>query len=263
VTVPSDFEKARRFYDQEYDKSQYASKVAPERHIFYSELTDFVNRYNLQDKKVLEIGCGRGTFQHLTEEYMSVDIAFAVHQYIKKPFMVCSAPELCFRNNEFDAIWTVTVLEHVQAPERALREIRRVLRPGGFLFLAPAWYCRPWAAQGYPVRRFSDLDFKGKLIKASIPIRESSLFRALYLFPQRILRRLTWLLEREPTAFRYRQIEPNYEKYWMSDSDAVNSMDPHEVILWFESRGDLCVSYPSSVSSLLVRSGPLVFQVRK
>jgi hypothetical protein len=31
-----------------------------------------------------------------------------------------------------------------------------------------------------------------------------------------------------PTALRYRRLDPNYEQYWMPDSDAVNSIDSHE-----------------------------------
>src|SRR3546814_11978920 len=45
-----------------------------------------------------------------------------------------------------------------------------------------------------------------------------------------------------PTRLRYRRLTPNYEKYWMSDSDAVNAIDSHEAMLWFLSRGDECLN---------------------
>ncbi len=49
----------------------------------------------------------------------------------------------------------------------------------------------------------------------------------------------------------------------MSDSDAVNSMDPYEAIVCFTSRGDACLSYPSRSAQFLVRDGPLIFRIDK
>ncbi len=79
---------------------------------------------------------------------------------------------------------------------------------------------------------------------------------------RRLVRFLGFLIRPRPTCFRYGRLAPNYEHYWMSDSDAVNSMDPFEAILWFESRGDRCLTYPTWQSSLLVRTGALVFLKR-
>ena len=36
---------------------------------------------------------------------------------------------------------------------------------------------------------------------------------------------------------RYGRLVPNYDKFWLADSDACINIDPHEVILWFWSRG--------------------------
>jgi hypothetical protein len=49
----------------------------------------------------------------------------------------------------------------------------------------------------------------------------------------------------------------------MSDGDAVNSIDPYEAILWFVSRGDECVSYPLFMRQIVVRTGGIVFRIRK
>lgn len=42
----------------------------------------------------------------------------------------------CFEDASFDAVWCAHVLEHTLNPGGALAEIRRVLRPGGYLFLS-------------------------------------------------------------------------------------------------------------------------------
>jgi SAM-dependent methyltransferase len=263
VQITPNPERYREFYEVEYTGSQYAPPLDPQEHAHFAELNAFVQQYGLDSKKVLEVGCGRGAFQSLSTAYFGVDLAANAGQFLDKPFACASAKALPFCDNTFDAVWTITVLEHVPDPQLALSELRRVLRPGGLLFLAPAWQCRSWAAQGYPVRPYSDFNWRGKLIKASIPVRNSVAFRSGYIFPSRMLHWLTWRKRPHPVDFQYRKLTPNYEKYWMSDSDACNSMDPFGAILWFMSRGDKCLSHPTFKSQFFVRTGCLVFEIGK
>lgn len=86
----------------------------------------------------------------------------------REPFVSASAEALPFRTERFDAIWSVYVLEHVPYPEEALREIVRLLKPG------------------YPVCPWSDFDWRGKLIKAPVPLGNSLWFRAAYSLPLRM-----------------------------------------------------------------------------
>ncbi len=250
------------FYERVYSAQDYAPVAVAEAHPCHPSLRKFIESYSLSAKRCLEIGCGRGAFQDMVDDYTGVDLSAAAGQYLHKPFYQCSAVALPFATNSFDALWSYTVLEHVPQPESALAEMRRVLRPGGHLLLAPAWQCRSWAAEGYPVRPYSHFNWLGKLVKASIPVRDSLAFRATYVMPRRLVRFLGFLIRPRPTCFRYGRLAPNYEHYWMSDSDAVNSMDPFEAILWFESRGDRCLTYPTWQSSLLVRTGALIFLKR-
>src|SRR5260370_26987529 len=46
-------------------------------------------------------------------------------------FRAAEAEKLPFADGEFDFVWIFDVLEHVEKPEQVLREIARVLRPGG------------------------------------------------------------------------------------------------------------------------------------
>ena len=168
-----------------------------------------------------------------------------------------------FKDNAFNAIWSYAVLEHDPQPEKALEEMRRVLVVGGLLLLAPAWQCRPWAADGYPVRPYRDFDLRGKLYKASIPVRNSIWFRAATLMPQRTIRLSKYMSSKDCISFKYKELSPNYEYFWTSDSDAVNSMDPIDAILWFESRADNCLNYPTWLSKFTIRTGLLSIQVHK
>ncbi len=227
------------------------------------QISEFVREYNLQDKRILDVGSGQGALQDLVSDYTGLDISSPAARFYHKPFVVGSATELPFPDDSFDAVWTIDVLEHVPQPEKALAEIRRVVRPGGYLFIDAAWDCRPWAAEGYAVRPFRDLKLKEKLIKASIPLRDSLFYRALYVLPIRLIRLSSAVLSREPTAFRYNELQPNYKYLWTSDSDAVNSMDAYEVILWFTSRGDKCLNHRSLFSQFAIKKNPIVLQIMK
>jgi SAM-dependent methyltransferase len=201
--------------------------------------------------------------QDVAADYTGFDLSDSVREYLHKPFVQGCATALPFADNSFDCIWTYATLEHVPRPEQALAEMRRVLRDGGILLLAPAWQCRPWAAAGLAVRPYRELPLRLRLEKAMIPVRDSVLYRALFILPRRLVRLLCHCLRRRPTSFRYRVLRPNYERFWCSDSDAVNHMDPYEAILWFTSRGDECLSHTTALRRFLVRTGCLVFRVRK
>lgn len=255
--------RLKEFYDREYLGEDYAKADLPIQHSFYPTLKAFIERFNLSNKQCLEIGCGRGIFQGLVNHYHGVDITISVSKYFFKPFYQASATGLPFDDNTFDAIWTYATLEHVPNPERALSEMRRVLKNEGMLLLAPAWQCRPWMAEGFPVRPYRTLNLKGKLIKASIPIRDSIVFRSTYIFPMRAVRSIQYLLSKKPLSFRYKELTPNYDYYWTSDSDAVNSMDPFEAIIWFVSRGDRCLSHNTKIKKFFVRTGALIFKINK
>ncbi len=240
---------------EEFSSIEESPRTAP--------IRAFVKQYGLWDKRILDIGSGEGLFQDVVTDYTGLDISTTAARFYHKPYVVGSATELPFPDNSFDAIWTIDTLEHVPQPEKALSEMRRVLRPDGYLYIRAAWDCRPWAAEGYAVRPFRDFDLKGKFIKASIPIRDSVPFRALYLMPIRLVRLSTAWLSGKPLPFRYNELKPNYKHLWTNDSDAVNSMDAFEVIIWYTSRGDICLNHRSIISQFLISANPIILQVKK
>jgi len=255
---------ASKFYANVYKGDQYSNCDTAEKHPFASTLRHFLDTYRLAGARCVEVGSGRGAFQDVVANYTGVDYSPTVAHYYRKPFCNASCESLPFGDDSFDVAWSYAVLEHVDDPQRALEEIRRVLKPGGLLLLEPAWQCRPWAADGYPVRPYSDFGFWGKLNKASIPIRDSVLFRSAFVFPRRLRRLLGYLLRGERThPFMFRRLGANFETFWMSDSDALNSMDPFDALLFFASRGDTCLNYPTLLRQFLVRTGPIIIRIQK
>jgi SAM-dependent methyltransferase len=268
-----ELEAARKYYTEAYQKpatdngptSEYETKyirvaeAAAKTFRIEERVAAFVRRFNLNDRPVLEIGSGRGYLQDFAQNYTGLDISPTVARFYHKKFVLGSATAMPFPDDSFDGVWSIWVFEHVPNPEQAFFEARRVTRDGGVLFLLPAWNCTPWAADGYVVRPYSDFSLYGKIIKASIPLRASPPFHFMALVPNRVVREL--VARFGPTRLRYHRLTPNYEKYWMPDSDAVNSIDRHEAMLWFRSRGDECLNCAGV--SLFMASTPLIIRVHK
>jgi SAM-dependent methyltransferase len=264
-------EAAQKYYTEAYQKptkedqgtSEYETKYirvaeeAAEAAHIEEQVAAFVKRFNLTDRPVLEIGSGRGYLQDVAQNYTGLDISPTAKRFYHKKFVLGSATAMPFPDGSFDGVWSIWVFEHVPNPEQALFEARRVTRDGGMLFLLPAWNCTPWAAEGYQVRPYSDFGLGGKIIKASIPVR--SLLNVLALVPIHIARSL--VAQFGPTRLRYRRLKPNYDQYWVVDSDAVNSIDRQETMLWFLTRGDECVNCDRE--SPLRSTMPLIIRVHK
>src|SRR5262245_3436449 len=134
-------------------------------------ISAFVRDFHLEHAQVLDVGSGDGYLQDAVLDYTGFDIARTAARYYHKPFVAGTATAMPFDASRFDTAWSIWVLEHVPNPEMALSEIRRVVKPGGVLFLEPAFDCKPWAAEGYDVRPYSDFGIGGRLIKATVPIR--------------------------------------------------------------------------------------------
>lgn len=225
-------------------------------------VADFAGAFGLAGKKVLDIGAGRGYLQDVVADYTALDISPSVKRFFHKPFVVGSATLMPFSANQFDAAWSVWVFEHVPNPEAALEEMRRVVKDGGVLYLAPAWDTKPWLANGYPVRAYSDFSLAGKLEKASIPVQ--SYFWNLSKVPVRLLLYAGWKGSGGgPTKLHYRRLTPNYDHYWMPDSDAVNQLDRYETALWFLSRGDECLNCKGALQGWFQENDQLIIRVHK
>lgn len=253
----------KEFYDTQYRGEQYAAYSSPDKHPFFNTLKTLLSRYGHADGRWLEVGCGRGLLQNVVEDYTGVDLSEAVADGMRKPFYCSPAEVLPCGESSFDGCWSYAVLEHVDDPEKALEEIRRVLKSGGILFLAPAWQCRSWVGQDYAWKPFSALSLLGRMRKALIPLRNSVLFRMLFLMPRRFFRLAVYFLNSKPLKFKCQPLTPNYTEYRITDADARWHMDPFEAILWFRSRGDQILSHPSLLNAFSVRSGTLVIEVLK
>jgi SAM-dependent methyltransferase len=94
----------------------------------------------LKDGLILDNGCG------LRDTYFSNVVNFEIVDYPTTDVMGVGE-RLPFRPASFDAVFSLSVLEHVKDPFQCAREILRVLKPGGTLYVAVP-FLQPF--HGYP-----------------------------------------------------------------------------------------------------------------
>lgn len=105
---------------------------------------------------VLEVGCGGGQMRAWVEglglNYFGTDISKTrVHEHLRLhggPDFLSDVHHLPVKDNSVDLVYSAAVTEHLAAPHRALQEIFRVLKPGGF-YLGNCSFMEPWHDESF------------------------------------------------------------------------------------------------------------------
>lgn len=144
---------------------------------------------DLAGRRVLEIGCGRGGFactlatvpeRTRPTEIVAADFSAAALAKARGHAARLGLParlvdwqeadiqNLRYADGSFDTVFSCETIEHVPNPRRAVRELARVLRPGGRLFLTAPNYLgvmglyrgylrlrgRRYQEEGQPINQF-------------------------------------------------------------------------------------------------------------
>lgn len=90
------------------------------------------------DRPILDVGCGWGEFAEAfgVNIDMGVDISFSdLHAAAKgkmyKNLTLADARALPFADNSYGSIFSISTFEHILNTQKLLKEMHRVLRPGG------------------------------------------------------------------------------------------------------------------------------------
>lgn len=136
-------ETTKNYFDQEaenYDNSHDGRFVR----CMYGEIIK--RTLKLPGDKILDLGCGNGNIIRLLQkereaEYYGVDLSAQMIEEARKrvkgrvEFKVGNAVELPYKDSMFDIIICNASFHHYTEPDRAVSEIKRVLRTEGTLIL--------------------------------------------------------------------------------------------------------------------------------
>lgn len=137
-----------------------------------------LDKYKNQSIKLLDLGCGLGRFlKQINKHYpefelygcdLSKEILNKVPDYVNKSSgSLLNSP---YENETFDVVMTIEALEHTLDIENALREMHRILKPEGFVYILdknikykgslemPPW--EQWFDKDYLKNLLTDVGFK-------------------------------------------------------------------------------------------------------
>lgn len=127
----------------------------------------------LQHKKIkaIELGCGEGFSTQRLRDMLPGSVELHASEYVKALVPKASKRnpgvkvtqesvyETNHKDNSFELVFLLEVLEHLDYPDLALKEIARILKPDGYLVLGvprePLW-CSLNMARGKYLRHFGN-----------------------------------------------------------------------------------------------------------
>jgi ubiquinone/menaquinone biosynthesis C-methylase UbiE len=147
-TDPVDFwtenQPGFRFSAFEPGTREFFEEVAAHRYSLEPAIKEMVRFDDWRGRDVLEAGCGIGTdaveFARASARYTGLDFSPTALDLARRRFALeglearlveGSVTALPFPERSFDLVYSNGVLHHVEDTQRAIREVHRVLRPGG------------------------------------------------------------------------------------------------------------------------------------
>jgi len=143
-----------RFYDSKYNgymESQSRDFVYapdPSRLMGYNRLLDFLTMRTNPKSSLLDVGCAAGLFVKEASnrgfratgcDYSETAIAYGKNHF-GVSIIRSVAEEIDSPDDQYDVVTILHVIEHLPEPLKVLRELRRVLKPGGLVLIETVNY---------------------------------------------------------------------------------------------------------------------------
>jgi ubiquinone/menaquinone biosynthesis C-methylase UbiE len=126
----------------------YFDEIESRRYAWHYHLRELFDSLRGSSGKLLEIGCGIGvdsiqlakcgfdvTAVDLTENALAVAKDYAKLRGVEIDFQLANAEQLPFEDDTFDVVYSFGVLHHTPDIEASVREVHRVLKPGGKAYI--------------------------------------------------------------------------------------------------------------------------------
>jgi len=163
--------------------------------------------------RILDLGCGPGNTLTRFSRYGNVygldssphALSFTRSRGVKRIFSgECTAIPIA--SASFDCVLALDVLEHIADDESAMREIARVLRPGGLFFFTVPAFMSLWRYHDVMYghhRRYTKAEFTEKVMRAGLEISSCHFFKCIFFPPLWVLAKLErlWLIPRRDNFY--------------------------------------------------------------
>lgn len=224
----------KNFYNH---SDRYYEVLKNEPKSYYQEFIDFVKFYLPEkDIKIIDLGCGTGqSSDYLAQagyrvtgfDYSQRFIDYAKNNFSKAEYIQGDAEKMQIADGSYDALVTFNTVEHLTNLESCLREMIRVVKPGGKLIIQGPNLLSPKLPFG--ALKFGGQTFEGK----------KNIF-ALFIMAANNYCRLVGksIFKRGIVKARI----PNYD-YNFSDNDATSYINPLDLRIMLERSGCEIVAY--------------------
>jgi SAM-dependent methyltransferase len=150
------------------------------------------------NRTVVDFGCGTGANERVLSEFgqvLLVDMSLDALRYCRtrdiKRLMASSAEAVGLKSNSIDVATALDLLEHVDNDLAGMREIYRILKPGGILLVTVPAFGFLWSEHDEALhhrRRYTGYELRNKLTVTGFEIVRSTYFITLLFLPIMVMR---------------------------------------------------------------------------
>jgi ubiquinone/menaquinone biosynthesis C-methylase UbiE len=192
----------QRFYDLEKENWWFKAR----RKILLSFIEEQYKQNQEKRLKILDLGCGTGIMLGHLALYGQVSgidnskeaIKFC-HRRNFQNVTLADAQKLPLKSNSFDIVTALDLLEHVKDDQKALKEMKRILRPDGYALITLPAFPSLWSSHDLfnkHYRRYTKKDILNKVKRAGLKIKRLTFFNTFLFLPSYVFRFSTGFLNR-------------------------------------------------------------------
>ncbi|HKG60335.1 MAG TPA: methyltransferase domain-containing protein [Pyrinomonadaceae bacterium] len=174
------------------------------RQIIASFVEDICRRVTDRRPRILDVGCGTGANLLMLSQYgdaEGVDVSEDALAFCRERGLenvkLGAAEELPYDDGTFDLVTALDVVEHLDDDVAGLREMRRVLRPGGRVLLFVPTFMFLWGLQddvSHHRRRYRLPELQRVLEQAGFQIERTTYANITFFMPILAMRKLMRLM---------------------------------------------------------------------
>jgi SAM-dependent methyltransferase len=182
------------------------------RRIIQCLVEQICSKFDAANPRILDVGCGTGANLKMLARYgqaEGVDISQQAVAFCRERGLesvkLGALEQLPYEDESFDLVTALDVIEHLDDDVAGLREIRRVLRPGGFVLVFVPAFMFLWGVQddvSNHRRRYTMTSMLTAIKAAGFSVQWASYANASFFLPVLAVRTIMrWLGVRAETEY--------------------------------------------------------------